>query len=133
MPADVPAADKARLTESYRAAIAMKIQPALKRLRDFLHAEYLPKARIGVGLSQMPGGAAYYAYLVERQTTTEMSPEEIHRLGLNEVARIKRGMEAIRSEEHTSELQSLMRSSYAIFCLKKNKQRAPRMASSTRK
>src|SRR3546814_11491402 len=45
----------------------------------------------------MPGGAAYYAYLVERQTTTEMSPEEIHRLGLNEVARIKRGMEAIKA------------------------------------
>src|SRR3546814_10112409 len=81
MPADVPAADKARLTESYRAAIAMKIQPALKRLRDFLHAEYLPKARIGVGLSQMPGGAAYYAYLVERQTTTEMSHEENQRVG----------------------------------------------------
>src|SRR3546814_19887525 len=79
MPADVPAADKARLTESYRAAIAMKIQPALKRLRDFLHAEYLPKARIGFGLSQIPGGAAYYAYLVERQTTYEMHPEEIPR------------------------------------------------------
>ncbi len=97
MPATFEDADKTRLTSAYRAAIATKIDPAFKRLRDFLKTEYLPEARASVGLSQMPGGAAYYAYLVERQTTTTMTPEEIHQLGLSEVARIKQGMETIKT------------------------------------
>src|SRR3546814_10615294 len=133
MPEGFTDAEKARLTQAYREAISGKIDPAYKPLRDFLKTEYLPRARASVGLSQMPGGADYYAYLVERQTTTEMTPDEIHQLGLSEVARIKKGMEEIknqvgfkeplakffdyirtdRSEEHTSELQSLMGISYA--------------------
>ena len=98
MPEGFTDAEKARLTQAYREAISGKIDPAYKRLRDFLKTEYLPRARASVGLSQMPGGAAYYAYLVERQTTTEMTPEEIHQLGLSEVARIKKGMEEIKNQ-----------------------------------
>lgn len=98
MPAEFAASDKDRLTSAYQAAIKDKIDPAYKRLRDFLKTEYLPKARPSVGLSQMTGGAAYYAYLVERQTTTQMTPEEIHQLGLSEVTRIKSGMETIKNQ-----------------------------------
>lgn len=98
MPAAFPAADRERLTAAYRTAISTKITPAYQRLHDFLKAEYLPKARTSVGLSQLPGGTAYYAYLVERQTTTRMTPDEIHRLGLSEVARIKKGMETIKAQ-----------------------------------
>src|SRR6478672_653418 len=87
-PASVGAADRARLTTAYRAAISGEIYPALTRLRDFLQNEYLPHAREGVGLMYMKGGDAYYRYLVQSNTTLPMAPEEVHQLGLSEVARI---------------------------------------------
>lgn len=98
MPEGFGVADKARLTGAYRQAISGKIDPAFTRLRDFLKNEYLPKSRDSVGLGALPGGADYYAYLVQRQTTTEMTPEQIHQLGLSEVARIKKGMETIKNQ-----------------------------------
>ncbi len=97
-PADISAADQARLTASYRLTIEQKILPALIRMRDFVQNDYLPKCRTSVGLSGNPGGDKLYTYLVEQQTTTKMSPEEIHQLGLAEVARIKGEMEKIRKQ-----------------------------------
>ena len=91
-------ADKARLTTEYRAAIKHAIYPAYTRLRDFLKADYLPVAREGVGLMYMKGGAKLYDYLIESTTTLPMTADEIHKLGLSEVTRIKTGMEAIRKE-----------------------------------
>ena len=95
-PAAIAAADRTRLTAAYTAAVRDKIDPAYVRLRDFLKTEYRPHARTSVGLGQMPGGPALYAYLVRSTTTTDMTPAQIHALGLSEVARIKAGMEAIR-------------------------------------
>jgi uncharacterized protein (DUF885 family) len=97
-PANMSAADEARLTAAYAAAVRDKIDPAYTRLRDFLKTEYRPHARTSVGLGQMPGGAALYAYLVRSTTTTDMTPATIHALGLSEVARIKAGMDAIRKQ-----------------------------------
>jgi uncharacterized protein (DUF885 family) len=91
-------ADKTRLTNEHRAAIEEGIYPAYTRLHDFLKADYLPVAREGVGLMHMKGGAKLYDYLIESTTTLPMSADEIHKLGLSEVARIKTGMEAIRKE-----------------------------------
>jgi uncharacterized protein (DUF885 family) len=91
-------ADKARLTNEYRAAISDGIYPAYTRLHDFLKADYLPVAREGMGLMHMKGGAKLYDYLIESTTTLPMSADEIHKLGLSEVTRIKTGMEAIRKE-----------------------------------
>jgi uncharacterized protein (DUF885 family) len=95
-PKDISAADQARLTASYRQTIETKILPALTQMRDFVKNDYLPKCRDSVGLSGNPGGDKLYAYLVESQTTTKMTPEEIHTLGLSEVARIRGEMEKIR-------------------------------------
>ena len=67
--------------------------PAHTRIRDFLRDTYLPKARDTVGLSALPGGAAYYEYLIEQQTTLPQKAEDVHRLGLSEVARIMGEME----------------------------------------
>ena len=87
-PAAIAAADRARLTSEYRAAITDELYPAITRLRDFLKTEYLGHARDRVGLMYMPGGDKLYRYLVQSTTTTDMTPEQIHRLGLSEVARI---------------------------------------------
>ena len=97
-PAGIGDADKVRLTQEYRAAITGEIYPALTRLRDFFQTEYLARAREGVGLKYMPGGDKLYAYLVQSTTTTDMTPEQIHQLGLSEVARITKEFDKVRRE-----------------------------------
>ncbi|WBO22758.1 DUF885 domain-containing protein [Sphingomonas abietis] len=93
-PASISAADQARLTKEYADIIRTGIIPAETRLRDFLKTDYLPVARDSVGLSQMPGGAKLYQYLIESNTTLPLTAETVHKLGLSEVARITREMEA---------------------------------------
>lgn len=88
MPKDFSAADRERLTKAYRAMIANEVMPAYKRLRAFINDEYLPKTRDTVALEALPDGKAWYAYAVRNSTTTNRTPEEIHQLGLSEVARI---------------------------------------------
>ena len=97
-PDAVPAADRARLAKAYAAQVRDVLNPAHKRLRDFLAAEYLPRARDTVGLSGVPGGTALYDYLIEANTTLPMKAEEVHALGLSEVARILREMEAQKAK-----------------------------------
>ncbi len=92
-PAAIAAADQTRLRAAYAAQIRDVVIPAEQRTRDFLAREYLPVARDTVGLSAMPGGAKLYAYLIEQNTTLPLSADEVHRLGLSEVARITREME----------------------------------------
>jgi uncharacterized protein (DUF885 family) len=96
-PASIGPADKARLTAAYASFIRDRLNPAHARLRDFIRNDYLPKARETVGLGEMKGGAALYRYLVESNTTTGMSPAEIHALGLSEVDRIHQEMEKAKT------------------------------------
>jgi uncharacterized protein (DUF885 family) len=91
-------ADKARLTAEYRDIIEKGLYPANTRLRDFLRDSYLPLAREQVGLSAMKGGDILYQYQIEQTTTLPLKADEIHKLGLSEVARIKTGMEKIKNE-----------------------------------
>lgn len=97
-PAEVPTADQERLKTAYRAAIGTKLRPALQRLRDFTANEYLPAARPSVGLLDMKGGPALYRYLVEVNTTTDMTPEQIHKIGLDEVKRLHAEMEKVKAQ-----------------------------------
>jgi uncharacterized protein (DUF885 family) len=96
-PANFSEADKARLTAAYRASIENEIYPVHRRVRDFLKTEYLPKAREGVGLVNMKGGKEVYQRLIESTTTLPLTAEEVHNLGLSEVARIKREMETVKT------------------------------------
>ncbi len=88
MPAGFSDADKARLTAAYREMIGAKIMPAYRKLRAFIADEYLPATRASVGLDKLPNGAAWYAYNVRSTTTTDLTPAQIHQIGLDEVARI---------------------------------------------
>ncbi len=97
-PASIGAADRARLTAEYRKSITGVIYPALQRMRDFLQNEYLAHAREGVGLMYMKGGDALYRYQVQSTTTLPMTPDQIHQLGLSEVARITKDFEKVRQE-----------------------------------
>lgn len=96
MPQDIAPAERERLAKAYAAAIRERILPAFARMRDFLQHEYLPRARASDGLSGVPGGTAYYRHLIEVHTTTRLTPEEIHALGLAEVARIRARMDEVR-------------------------------------
>jgi uncharacterized protein (DUF885 family) len=97
-PDSIGAADRVRLTQEYRESILTVIYPALTRMRDFLQNEYLAKAREGVGEMYMKGGEALYRYQVQSTTTMTMTPEQIHQLGISEVARITKEFEKVRSE-----------------------------------
>jgi uncharacterized protein (DUF885 family) len=95
MPGDFSDEDRARLTAAYVDKISNTIIPAYQRISNFLSDEYIDAARETVGLYAQPNGAEWYAYLVRLRTTTDMSPEEIHQIGLNEVARIHEEMHKV--------------------------------------
>jgi uncharacterized protein (DUF885 family) len=94
MPASIPAAEQEALRAEARAVIREAAAPAYARLLTMLSREYVPKARSSIGASEMPDGRAFYRAMVRDFTTTDMTPEEIHKIGLSEVARIKADMEA---------------------------------------
>ncbi len=96
-PADIPAAEQARLRTAYARSVETEIRPALTRLRSFIVGEYLPKARESVGLGAMPGGERLYAHLVRVNTTTDLSPDQIHRIGLDNVERLHAEMEKVKA------------------------------------
>ena len=97
-PAGIAEGDRTRLRAEYRAAIVDQLFPATRRLRDFLKTEYLPRARDGAGEMYMKSGDALYRYQVRSTTTTDMTPAQIHALGLSEVARITDGFTGVQRE-----------------------------------
>jgi len=97
-PEGFSAADQARLKAAYTKMIGERVNPALLRLRDFLNNEYLPVARDSVGLAAMPGGPELYRYLVASTTTTDLTPDAIHNIGLSEVARILKGIDEVQAK-----------------------------------
>jgi uncharacterized protein (DUF885 family) len=88
LPSSVSAADAARLQAAARKAIIEHVNVPLRAFKKFIVEEYVPHARTTLGMSALPDGAAWYAYRARASTTTEMSPERIHELGLAVVARI---------------------------------------------
>jgi len=95
LPAGFSTADRERLTAAYRAAIESKVVPTYRRLHDFMRDEYLPRTRTSVGLDALPDGAAWYAQRVRDITTTDLTPAQIHDIGLAEVARIRGEMKGV--------------------------------------
>lgn len=94
-PASIPAAEQQRLATAAREAIARDVLPALKRFNDFLTGEYIPAAPEAVGIWQLPEGEELYAFFARKFTTTALTPEQVHALGLSEVKRLRVEMEAV--------------------------------------
>ncbi|MEQ1515497.1 MAG: DUF885 domain-containing protein [Usitatibacteraceae bacterium] len=97
MPDSFSPADRKRLTAAYRDATQKRLQPAMEKLVAFLEAKYVPACRTSAGIDALPNGRAWYAFQVRSQTTTAMTPDEIHALGLKEVARIRAEMNKIKA------------------------------------
>ncbi|HSG59125.1 MAG TPA: DUF885 domain-containing protein [Woeseiaceae bacterium] len=98
MPEAFAKADRERLAAAYEDAIENKLIPAYQRLANFLGDEYIGAARETVGLYALPGGQEWYAYNVRVITTTDLTPDEIHQVGLDEVARIHDEMRGVMDE-----------------------------------
>jgi uncharacterized protein (DUF885 family) len=94
-PAAVPEADQKRLREAGVSAVRDTVLPAYARFTAFVRDEYAPNGRTEVGVWSLPNGDAYYAYLAKQSTTTALTPEEIHQLGLVQVKEIEARMQAI--------------------------------------
>lgn len=97
-PDDISEEDKNILRTDYKNMIESKIIPAYAKLSTFLKDEYLPAGRDSSGYSDLPEGEAYYDYAIKKYTTTTMSADEIHNLGLSEVARIRTEMEKVKEQ-----------------------------------
>lgn len=98
LPASVHEAAQAVLRDEAVRIIEAQVKPAQRRLVAFLSDRYLPASRPALGATTLPGGEAYYGFVVRQQTTTDLTPAAIHALGQAEVARIRKAMQAVMDE-----------------------------------
>jgi len=93
LPASMPAAQQAALRDRAARAVADGVMPQRREWARFLRQEYLPRAPETLGLVNRPGGRELYAYLVRGFTTTDLTPDQVHQIGLDEVSRIRARMD----------------------------------------
>lgn len=105
-PKELSSADQQRLRAGVLAAIKDSVLPTYAKFTAFVRDEYAPHGRTDIGTWALPDGAARYAFAVRRSTTTSMTPDEIHQLGLREVARIEAEQLAIAKRLGFSDLQT---------------------------
>ncbi len=98
LPDSLSSSQQAQLQAQARDIIATIVLPAYRRLNNYFLATYLPASRESIGLSDLPNGSDWYALKARQFTTTNMTPDEIHQLGLSEVARIRGEMQLIIDE-----------------------------------
>jgi uncharacterized protein (DUF885 family) len=108
-PETIAAADRERLKSEAVQAFNERVTPALRRLQGYLANSYLPAARESIAMSDLPNGRAWYAYQARASTTTNLTPEQIHQIGLAEVKRIRGQMDGLIAETG-------FKGSFADFC-----------------
>jgi uncharacterized protein (DUF885 family) len=94
-PAAIPEADRKRLTDEAKKAYTEDVAPAFQKLHDYFASTYLPACRDNIAATSLPNGAAAYSFHVGWQTTTELTPQQIHEIGLSEVKRIRAEMDTV--------------------------------------
>ena len=97
VPDRFPAEDQERIRRDGAAALRESVMPALQEFLEFLRQEYIPGAPTTMGLSAMPDGDAFYRHRIRMHTTLELSPREVHDIGLREVARLRAEMEQVKA------------------------------------
>ena len=105
-PDSVDAAERARIRKEFMDAVSSSMIPAYRKFAAFVRDEYLPAGRTDAGIWSVPNGAAFYAARARQSTTTDLTPEEIHAIGLREVARIEAEMLTIAKKLGFNDLQS---------------------------
>ena len=95
MPDSIPAADRERLRSAVTESLEDDVLPAYRKLDKYFNQKYLPAARDSIGLSALPNGSLWYEHLARSFTTTHMTPDDIHRIGLDEVKRIRDEMKQV--------------------------------------
>jgi uncharacterized protein (DUF885 family) len=98
MPESIAGGDRAELLATAENVVASEVIPAFQRLNDFFRDEYIPGARQSLGATELPDGERYYQAQIRLYATVDMSAQEIHQLGLEQVQRIRAEMEAIITE-----------------------------------
>jgi prolyl oligopeptidase len=98
IPDTISAGDRERIRAAARETITRTVLPAYRELDRYFEGTYLPAARETIGLSSLPKGKEWYEHLARSYTTTRMTPDDIHRLGLEEVRRIRDEMQKIIDE-----------------------------------
>ena len=98
MPATIPAAEQQALRSEGEAAIRESVEPAYRKLLEFYRNEYLPKTRTTLGAHDLPDGDAFYRAQIREYTTLDLGPEEIHQIGLKQVAEIEAQMRQTMAE-----------------------------------
>jgi uncharacterized protein (DUF885 family) len=105
-PADISPEDQRRLTQQITDAINTDVIPAYKKFAEFIRTEYAPQGRTTLSITSLPDGEKRYANDIYARTTTHMTPDEIHQLGLREIDRIEGEMTAIAKKEGFADLAS---------------------------
>jgi uncharacterized protein (DUF885 family) len=94
-PAGFPEAERVRLTERAKNVYTSAVAPAFQKLHDYVASTYIPACRENIAAAALPNGAAAYAFHVRWQTTTNLTPQQIHEIGLAEVKRIRAEMDKV--------------------------------------
>ncbi|HEX8372214.1 MAG TPA: DUF885 domain-containing protein [Chthoniobacterales bacterium] len=119
-PESIAVIDQARLATAAEEAISTAVIPAFKKFKKFFQDEYLPACPEKTGFSNLKNGPEIYSFLVRRETTTDLTPEKIHELGLSEVARIRSEMEKVKKEAKfegkLDEFFKFLRTDPQFFC-----------------
>ena len=97
-PIDVTEAEWAQMQARAKTLITGTLNPEYRKIDDYYRASYLPKCRKTYGAAALPDGARYYAFMVRQQTTTQLTPGQIHQIGLDEVKRIRSDMTALATK-----------------------------------
>lgn len=98
IPGTLAEPERKRLSEGIRFGVKSKVLPAYRALRDFLRDEYLPRARQSVGLSALPLGESWYAFLIRRETGSRLKPAELHAIGVAETERLRGRLQSLLAE-----------------------------------